>query len=303
MSTSYIRLGTSSWAYEGWRDIVYFKKYTRENFKRTCLAEYAADSRFSTVGMDLFFYQPPTVSLLEHYASQLPPGFMTCSKVWEDITIFRFPKTHHHTELKEKVNPNYLNATIFLNTVLKPYATAFKDHTGPFIFEFQYMKKNDKSLGAFVYDLDKFFAQLPHDFMYSVEIRNANFLHPDYFDVLRKHRVAHVFNQWSYMPSISQQLAYDSLTADFLIARALTPPGIAYEATVKKFSPYNKIISPLPAVRLDLLQLMDIAIKNRKYAYLLINNRLEGCAPLTVQELKTMAEEKLSDSGDKILTD
>jgi len=285
---NYIHFGTSSWAFEGWQGIVYFKDYPGGKFKKDCLAEYASDQRFSTVGMDLFFYQPPTESILEHYARQLPPNYKSCSKVWEQLTIFRFPNHPRYGKLKGQVNPNFLNPEIFINTVLKPYQQVFQDHAGPFIFEFQYIKATDKSAEEFSQDLDKFFSAIPKDFQYSVEIRNKNFLRTNYFDVLKKHHVAHVFNQWSYMPPISEQLKHDSATADFIVARILTPLGMAYEQTVKKFEPFDKIINPLPEMRADVMKLVEIAIKSRKIAYLLINNRTEGCAPRTIEEIQKM---------------
>jgi len=284
----YVHFGTSSWAFEGWQGIVYFKDYPAGRFKRDCLAEYATDGRFSTVGMDLFFYQPPTEAILEHYAKQLPPNFKACSKVWEQLTIYRYPTQPRYGKMKGQLNPNFLNSELFINTVLNPYKQVFRAHTGPFIFEFQYIKASDKSVEEFGQELDKFFAALPKDFQYSVEVRNKSFLHQAYFDRLRSHNVAHVFNQWFYMPPISEQLTQDSVTADFIVARILTPPGMSYEATVKQFEPYNKIISPLPEVRSDLRKLVDIAVKSRKIAYLLINNRAEGCAPQTIQELQKM---------------
>lgn len=286
----YVHFGTSSWAFEGWQGIVYFKDYSAKSFKRNCLAEYASDERFSTVGMDVFFYQPPTESVLKHYADQLPPGFKTCSKVWEQLTIYRYPNQPRYGKMKGQINPNFLNPETFINTVLKPYQQVFRDHTGPFIFEFQYIKATDKSAEEFIQQLDNFFVALPRDFQNSVEIRNKNFLQGEYFDVLRKHNVAHVFNQWSYMPPISAQLKHEAITADFLVARILTPPGMSYEATVKKFEPFDKIIDPLPEMRADVMKLVEIAIKSRKIAYLLINNRAEGCAPQTIDELQKMIE-------------
>ena len=288
----YVHFGTSSWAFEGWQNIVYFKNYAKDRFKKDCLAEYAADKRFSTVGMDLFFYQPPTESSLTHYAAQLPPGYKTCSKVWEELTIYRYPDQPRYGKLKRQVNQNFLKPEVFVEKILQPHKTVFLEHTGPFIFEFQYIKKEDKSLAEFITNLDNFFTQIPKDFQYSVEIRNKSFLRPEYFAMLRRHGVAHVFNQWSYMPAISKQLEYDSITADFIVARILTPPGMAYSETVKKFEPFDKIVEPLPTMRADVLKLVAIAVKERKYAYLLINNRAEGCAPITIQELHQMAGEQ-----------
>ena len=284
----FIHFGASSWAYEGWKGIVYFKDYPENKFKRDCLEEYAADGRFSTVGMDLFFYQPPTESILLHYADQLPPSFKACSKVWEQLTIYRYPNQSRYGKMKGQINPNFLNPDIFLNTVLKPYQNVFKEHTGPFIFEFQYTKAADKSVEQFCQDVDNFFSALPKDFQYSVEIRNKNFLIKAYFEVLKKHNVAHVFNQWSYMPPIGEQLKHNSLTADFTVARILTPLGMSYEASVEKFEPFDRIVTPLPEMRQDVMKLVELVIKAKKIAYLLINNRAEGSAPLTIVELQKM---------------
>ncbi|MBN1154520.1 DUF72 domain-containing protein [candidate division KSB1 bacterium] len=288
----YIKLGSSSWAFEGWQGLVYFQDYPKGRFKLDCLAEYARDPRFSTVGMDLFFYQPPSKDLLDHYGNLLPEDFKTCSKVWEGITIYRYPNHSRYGSNKGKVNPSYLNPEVFNETVLTPYRESFTDHTGPFIFEFQYMRMNDKSIEEFCEDLDQFFSKLPPDFQYSVEIRNKNFLDPIYFETLRKHNVAHVFNQWTFMPLVSKQLSYDSITADFIVSRILTPPGLTYQETVTMFEPFDKIKTELPQMRSDVMDLIRIAVKETKYAYILINNRVEGSAPLTIKALWEMVEKE-----------
>ena len=286
----YIHFGTSSWAYEGWKGIVYFKDYAENRFKKYCLAEYAADDRFSTVGMDLFFYQPPSEHLLSFYASQLPAGFKACSKVWETLTITRFANQARYGNLKGHSNPNFLNARLFTDQILKAYEKVFQEHTGPFIFEFQYVLKAELSLAEFISKLNRFFSDVSKNFQYSVEIRNKNFLQPEYFDVLTKHRVAHVYNHWSYMPSIAEQLSNSDPTSDFIVSRILTPLGMSYQDTVAKFSPFNKIIEPQLQMRQDVVKLARLAIERKIPAYLLINNRIEGCAPQTVSELQLLLE-------------
>jgi len=88
----HIRFGTSSWAYEGWRGLVYQRTYPRSRFSQDTLEEYAAYGNdgiplFRTVGIDHSFYRPASAAQLAHYASQVPEDFRFCSKVWEDITI------------------------------------------------------------------------------------------------------------------------------------------------------------------------------------------------------------------------
>src|SRR5205823_1562211 len=75
-----LRLGTSTWTYEGWQGLVYTKQYPPGRFKRDCLAEYAryqyhGQRLFRTVGFDASFYGPPSERQLAHYASLLPDDF------------------------------------------------------------------------------------------------------------------------------------------------------------------------------------------------------------------------------------
>jgi hypothetical protein len=87
--------------------------------------------------------------------------------------------------------------------VLTPYRKAkFKPHTGPFLIEFQRHGMSSEELCS---RPDTFFNQLPKDFCYAVEIRNAGLLGPDYRTVLENHGVAHVYNHWSYMPPLREQ--------------------------------------------------------------------------------------------------
>jgi hypothetical protein len=59
-----------------------------------------------------------------------------------------------------------------------------------------------------------------------VEIRDPDYLVKDYFSCLRSHGVAHVYNAWAKMPELQHQMAIpDSMTADFLVSRALLRQG------------------------------------------------------------------------------
>jgi uncharacterized protein YecE (DUF72 family) len=86
-----IRFGTASFAYEGWKGIVYHDRYRASDFKVECLREYVRYEPFRTVEFDFPFYRPPTEPQLAHYARALPRGFPVLSKVWEELTMPRFP--------------------------------------------------------------------------------------------------------------------------------------------------------------------------------------------------------------------
>ena len=78
------------------RGIVYHERYRAATFKVECLREYARYAPFRTVEFDFPFYRPPTEAQLARYAKALPAGFPVVSKVWEEITMPRFPELPRH---------------------------------------------------------------------------------------------------------------------------------------------------------------------------------------------------------------
>ena len=278
-----VRFGASSWNYPGWRGLVYHRTYEGKGTPARMLEEYAAFPLFRTVGIDSSFYAPPTEEVLRSYAEHLPPGFPCVSKVWNQITVQTFTRAQDPARAG-KTNPDFLNPEVFLEAVYQPYQRHFAEHSGPFVFEFQAIGRGS-GIGPseFADGLDRFFSALPREGQYAVETRNEEFLTPMYFAVLREHGVAHVFNSWTRMPAIGDQLDLPgSVSGPFIVARALLRPGRTYDEAVDAFAPYDRIQEPNPELRRDLLRLIDVAVKTRIPAYLLVNNRAEGSSPLTV---------------------
>lgn len=279
-----VRFGTSTWTYPGWKGLVYSRDYPAQGASAAMLEEYARFPLFSTVGIDSSFYGPPTPKTLQAWASALPPGFRCVSKVWERITVHTFAGTRGK-EPAGAPNPDFLNAALFRTDVWNLYQEHFAGHTGPFVFEFQAIARKDKlAPQAFADRLDGFLGLLPPEGEYAVEVRNPEFLTPPYFAVLREHGVAHAFTSWTRMPSIGMQLDLPgSVTGGFLLARALLRPGRTYAEAVDKFQPYDRIREPNTELRRDLARLARTAAELRIPAYLIVNNRAEGSAPLTIR--------------------
>jgi hypothetical protein len=76
-----------------------------------------------------------------------------------------------------------------------------------------------------------------------------------------------------------------SFTAPYTVLRLLTPLKMTYEAAKKRAEPYNKIVGALPEMRRETVTLVNQAIKEKQQAYVLVNNRSEGNAPLTIQAI------------------
>ena len=287
-----IRFGTSTWTYEGWQGQVYKRQYAKSTFTRECLGEYCqyqyeGEPLFRTVGNDSTFYRPPTANQLRHYLTQIPEDFQMCFKVWEEITIPIYAKHARYGVRAGQPNPRFLDAKLFNDLVLTPYREAkFEPHTGAFLFEFQ---RHGMPAEEFCSRLDQFFLQLPREFRYAVEIRNPGLLGMPYSLMLSRHGVAHVYNHWSGMPTLAEQhTRMQGFTAVFTVLRLLTPLGMSYAAAKKRAEPYTKIVEELPQMRRETVQLVRQAVGAGRRAYVLVNNRAEGNAPLTVQGLVGM---------------
>lgn len=280
-----VRFGGSSWNYPGWRGLVYHREYQGKGASARMLEEYAAFPLFRTVGIDSSFYAPPEEGVLRSFAESLPPGFPCVSKVWNQITAHTFVKAQNKSRAGQ-VNPDFLSADLFLEAVYEPYRRHFEGHAGPFVFEFQSIARRSVSPESFAGRLDEFFSALPLDAMYAVELRNEEFLTPMYFAVLREHGVAHVFNSWTRMPAIGDQLDLPgAISGPFIVARALLRRGRTYNEAVDAFAPYDRIQDPNPELRHDLVRLIETAVHTRIPAYLLVNNRAEGSTPYTIAEV------------------
>jgi uncharacterized protein YecE (DUF72 family) len=293
-----VRFGTSTWNYPGWRGLVYHEDYGPKGAAAKMLREYAAFPLFSTVGIDSSYYGPPTEAVLRSYAEHLPAGFPCVSKVWSQITVHAFTKAQDPARAG-KVNPDFLNPDLFVEEIYGPHQRYFEANTGPFIFEFQTIAKS-RGLDPhrFADRLDEFFSALPREGQYAVEIRNEEFLTPMYFAVLREHGVAHVFTSWTRMPPLGHQLDLPgSISGPFIVARALLRPGRTYDEAVDAFAPYDRIREPNPKLRRDLVRLVETAVKTRIPAYLLVNNRAEGSAPLTIAAVVQMLEDRSRMTG------
>lgn len=284
-----VHFGTSTWTYPGWSGLVYHRSYPASGASAAMLAEYARFPLFGTVGIDSSFYGTPKPATLARWARALPEGFQCVSKVWDRITVHTFSGKRDGGPAGQP-NPDFLNADLFLSDVWTPFRAHLGEHVGPFVFEFQTIARRDgMSPDAFAARLDEFLGRLPPGGRYAVEVRNEEFLAPSYFAVLREHDVAHVFNSWTRMPPMGEQLDLaGSVPARFLVARALLRPGRSYADAVDRFAPYDRIREANPSLRRDLARLARTAAALRIPAYLLVNNRAEGSAPLTIVAVARM---------------
>lgn len=290
LASAGVYVGTSSWKYAGWRGLLYDEsrylwrgKVAESRFEKGCLEEYA--QVFKTVCVDAAYYTFPTEKSLNGLVAQVPADFQFGFKVTDEITVKRFPNLPRFGTRAGQPNVNFLNADLFERAFLGP-CQAFRSQVGVIMFEFSRFQSTDYTHGAdFVADLDRFLGGLPAGWPYAIELRNRHWLTPEYFECLRRHGVAHVFNSWSGMPPVEEQMALPGTvpTPRLVAARFLLAPGRTYEAAVKAFQPYRETKEVNEAARRSGRQLIQdgLASSGRK-TFIFVNNRLEGNALETI---------------------
>jgi uncharacterized protein YecE (DUF72 family) len=286
-----ILVGTSSWKYEGWLGQIYTPerytsrgKFSQKRFQAECLGEYAAN--FPIVCGDFSFYQFPSEEYWRRLFNSAPRSLKYALKVPEEITVRIFPAHPRYSARAGQPNPTFLDATLFRTAfldLLEPY----RGQVAVLIFEFgTFGKQLYRNVQQFVAQLDPFLGSLPTNFRYAVEVRNQEFLAPEYFACLRNHGVAHVLNSWTRMPDMREQMQLPEVfTADFTVSRALLRKGRSYEEAVAKFAPYRQVLEPNHEVRQALKALIGRARDRAEPSYIFVNNRLEGNAPQSIEAI------------------
>ena len=285
-----IFLGTSSWKYPGWRGQLYDEsryiwrgRYSEARLQKYCLTEYA--QVFKTVCVDAAYYKFPDGGYLHDLVSQVPQDFLFAFKITDHITIKKFSNLPRFGPRAGVANEDFLNADLFQAAFLEP-CKPFRPNIGLLMFEFSRFFPSDFKFGRdFVEALDRFLAKLPKGWPYGVEIRNRHFLHPDYFAMLSRHGVAHIYNSWYDMPALEEQIALPGSRTrqDLLSARLLLRPGRKYDEAVKLFSPYETIKDPYPEGRAAAAKLIrEARQRGNGRAFIYVNNRFEGNALQTI---------------------
>ena len=284
--------GTSSWSFPEWAGVVYSRRSSQAELAREGLREYARHPLLTTVGIDRSFYAPIPKADLERYGSQLPSGFLCVAKAPAAVVE---PTMRQRGGLRER-NPDFLSASRLIDELVAPFAESFREHTGPFLLQFPPAPPEHRlAPREFAENLEQFLGALPRDFSYAVELRDATLLTDDYRRALAAHGAAHVYNFATAMPMPADQERVVPLEqAPFALVRLLLPPGSTYEGRREELRPFDRVSSPQPEMRREVLDLLRRAVERHIPISVLVNNKAEGCSPLTIRVLaELLAEEGL----------
>jgi uncharacterized protein YecE (DUF72 family) len=283
-----VRFGTSSWSFPDWAGLVYSRAAKVGDLAREGLVEYVRHPLLTTVGIDRSYYAPIPAQDLLRYSEQLPPGFPCCAKAPEAITSAARPARSGGS--RGEPNPDYLNPRLFEDETLGPFREVFREHTGPFILQFPpapaavRLRPED-----FAVELEKFLGALPRDFSCAVELRDPTLLTADYRAALAAHGTAHVYNYVTAMPMPEEQAEVIPVNAaPFAVIRLLLRPGTTYGERREEMMPFSRLTDVNVEMRIQAVSLARTAIESGIPVSVLVNNKAEGCSPLTIRALAEM---------------
>lgn len=277
-----ILFGSCSWNYDSWEGLVYSKP---AKTAAEYLPEYSR--RFSTAEIDSTFYRIPSRSDMRAYRELTPDGFSFTCKVPQEITL-----THKRNLKKSAVletNPVFLSAER-LKTFLEAMEPLL-DRLDAVMFEFEYLNKTKMpSQSEFLDRLNDFFTKIPRGIPYALEPRNGPYLNEDYFDLIRKQDLIHVYSEKQYMPPVWEVHAGRKPVPEKTVVIRLLG-GDRKEIEKKSGEKWNSIVFERPEKAHIAEMSRDMKFAGKK-VIINVNNHYEGSAPLTISALETLVSEK-----------
>lgn len=281
-----LRIGTCSWKYDSWVDLVYSGSKSK-NY----LYEYSR--KFDTVEIDQWFWSLfppakvvlPNKNLAEEYKKSVPDDFLFTIKVPNSITLTHFYKDSKEDELKP--NPFFLSVDLF-NEFLNSIAP-LKNQVGCIVFQFEYLNKQKmKSLSEFKKKVAEFFKQLDKKIPpVGIEIRNSNYLNEKYFNFVAELDIAHVFLEGYYMPPISEIYNKFKKHIHHLVVIRLHGPD---RKGIEKMADdnWNKIYINRDKDLISIIEMIKELQTNEVDLFVNVNNHFEGSAPITIEKIKKL---------------
>ena len=278
-----LRFGTSTWSFSGWQGIVYGGGYDETKLARDGLAAYAVHPLLRSVGVDRSFYAPLNDKTLQRMAAATSPDFRFLIKAHAALML---PKSARRPAYLEGVPDVFLDADYARRAVIEPALRRLGERLGVILFQFSPL--GDRVLRyrqELLLRLEGFLAALPREAKYAVEWRDRAMLGNDLADLLARHGVAHGFAAHPRLPPVDEQSPLEADADCPLVIRWLLAPGLGYEEARAAYAPFDRIVDPDPKTRRQIAQLARKALTQGRQTIVIINNKAEGSAPLSVAAL------------------
>uniref|UniRef100_UPI0009F92AD6 DUF72 domain-containing protein n=1 Tax=Variovorax sp. KK3 TaxID=1855728 RepID=UPI0009F92AD6 len=288
-----LRLGTSSWFFPGWAGLVWNGDYEQSVLSKHGLAAYAQHPLLRTVSLDRGFYRPLTASQYAAYAAAVPEDFRFMVKA---PSLVADALVRDEDGRGMQANPAFLDPVLAAQEFAAPALTGLGAKLGVLVFQISplpgamlaQLPDVLERLRRMLLALPALRPQAP-DAVVALELRNPELLTPALAQVLREAGATYCLGLHPKMPPIADQLP---------LLRALWPGPLVcrwnlnrlhgaygYEGAKKLYEPFDKLVDPDPQTRDALARVIAGTTGAGHPAYVAINNKAEGSAPLSVVAL------------------
>ena len=130
--------------------------------------------------------------------------------------------------------------------------------------------------------LANFLSELPSGPVYAVEIRNKGWLDAEYAEALTEGDAVPCLTVHPTMPGLHEQARLTrAVERKALVVRWMLAGRQRYEDAKSRYAPFNRIVDPDPIGRRTIAELCRDMVAANRPAYVTINNKAEGSAPLS----------------------
>lgn len=303
-------IGTSSWAFTGWAGLVYAEAMNESRLSRDGLVAYAKHPLLRSVSIDRGYYGAMRADEYARYAEQVPPAFRFVAKAPAAVSD-RFLRGEGGRPAGD--NPRYLDAAFAAEQFVAPCIEGLGDRAGVLLFQFapQLTSRPGRGVGyaraeatRFAGQLLQFLRALPAapspsapgagGWVYAVEVRDPELLTPDLAATLDRTRARYCHSVHARMPPLPEQSRrLAALSPGPFVARWNLHAGHRYEQAKAKYLPFNRIVDPDPDSRGAIARMAAEALSRGHPAYVTVNNKAEGSAPLSCVELGRAVREAI----------
>jgi uncharacterized protein YecE (DUF72 family) len=306
-----LRLGTSSWYFPGWAGLVWDQPYAESKLSKEGLRAYSQHPLLRTVSLDRAFYRPMTAPQYAQLAAQVSDDFRFVVKVPSMISDALIRSTDGENAGRgSRANPHFLDAALFQEVCLQPLLEGLGNKLGALVLQIsplpaQMLFKSE------VYKLFELLAgvlsargamnKIAPDAVMAIELRNPEFittpLRDELIALLKDTGATYCLGLHAKLPPIEEQLP---------ILRKLWPGPLVcrwnlhskhgrygYEAAKSQYEPFDKLIDEDPTTREQLARVIAGTVKGGQRAFVTINNKAEGSAPLSVLKLSQAVLEQI----------
>jgi uncharacterized protein YecE (DUF72 family) len=278
-----LHLGTSSWSFPGWNGLVYDGDFREAKLARDGLEAYGKHPLMRTVSIDRTFYAPIAEADYARYASQVPEDFRFLVKAPMAIT-----SSYLRTDAGGFVDsPTFLDPDYAISAFVAPCTTGLGSKCGPLVFQCPPQgRATTSNPDPFINRLYRFLKALPQGVLYAVEVRDPEILTERFFKCLDTTGVRFCIASHARMPAPRAQIERSrSMRAGPFVVRWSLHSGFEYETAKGKYFPFNRLVDEDPDCRESIARECVRVLDAGFPVYVVINNKAEGCAPLSVEKI------------------